>query len=80
MMQNVTHNPEAAVASPVFLAVSPGVQEAMNAMVGAFVPIIFFLFLGASVMFGLGFVLRLLNGSSKKPAPRGGRRRRRRAS
>jgi hypothetical protein len=77
-MQDVIHNPEAVVASPVFLAVGPGVQEAMNGMAGAFVPIIFFLFLGASIMFGLGFVLRLLNDSSKKPAPRGGRKRRRR--
>lgn len=77
-MKNDFQGSEAAMASPLFLAVSPGVQQAMNAMVGAFVPIIFFLFLGAAFLFGLGFVLRLLNGSGKKPAPRGGRRRRRR--
>ena len=77
-MKSVFQVPEASVASPLFLAVSPGVQEAMNAMVGAFVPLIFFIFLGASMMFGLGFVLRRLNVSGKKSAPRGGRRRRKR--
>jgi len=76
-MKSVIHNPTAAVASPLILAVNPGVEQAMEAMVGAFLPIIIFLFLGAAVMFGLGFVLRIFNFLTKSPTPRKGRRRRR---
>jgi|GEM_PF-1563980 len=57
-MKNVIYTPEVTMASPLFLAASPGVQQAMNAMGSAMLTILGFSMLMGFLSLGLTLALR----------------------